>query len=93
LHTLVVLAERRRIEIVAPIHDAVLVECEAADVEEMKLAVDRTMRDASALLLNGYELPTDCAAYVSGEHFIDERGRAMWDTITRLLAKRGVSVA
>jgi hypothetical protein len=93
LHVLVVLAERRGIEIVAPVHDAILVECDARDVEDVKRAADRAMRDACAIVLEGYELPTDCDAYVSGERFVDDRGQEMWDTITRLLTKRGVAVA
>lgn len=51
------------------------------------------MRDASALVLGGYELPSDCAILAPGEHFADKRGKAMWDTVTSLLAKRGRGVA
>ena len=60
LHVITILAERRGIEIVAPIHDAVLVEGDAADAQDLARAVDRLMRDASALVLDGYELPSDC---------------------------------
>jgi hypothetical protein len=88
LHVLVILAERRGIEIVATVHDAVLVECAVADAEEMALAVDRLMRDASAVVLGGHELPSDCHIILPGQHFEDERGKAMWDTIIKLLAAR-----
>ena len=93
LHVVTILAERRGIEIVAPIHDAILVEGDAADARELAQAADRLMRDASALVLKGYELPSDCAILMPGEHFQDKRGAAMWATVTRLLAKlrRGVA--
>lgn len=93
LHVVTILAERRAIEIVAPIHDAILVEGDAADARELAQAADRLMRDASAVVLKGYELPSDCAILMPGEHFQDKRGAAMWATVTRLLAKlrRGVA--
>ena len=59
LHVLCVLAERRGIEIVAPIHDAVMAEGPADQVEELAAALDQVMGDAAALVLRGYRLPTD----------------------------------
>jgi hypothetical protein len=88
LHVITILAERRGIEIDAPIHDAILTEGRASDAVELAAAVDRLMRDASALVLKGYELPSDCTIIRPGEHYEDERGKAMWDTVTKLLARR-----
>jgi DNA polymerase I-like protein with 3'-5' exonuclease and polymerase domains len=88
LHVLCILAERRGLEIVAPVHDAILVECDLADLEDVSQAVDRAMRDASATALRGYELPTDVQIIRPGEHYHDDRGAAMWDTVSKLLAKR-----
>ena len=64
-----------------------MVEGDAADARELAQAADRLMRDASAIVLKGYELPSDCAVLMPGEHFQDKRGASMWNTITRLLAK------
>lgn len=87
LHVLCVLAERRGIKIVAPVHDAVIAEAALGEIDEVSAALDRAMRDASALVLRGYELPTDSQIVRPGEHFYDERGEAMWNTVTGLLAK------
>jgi len=87
LHVLCVLAERRGIKIVAPVHDAVIAEATLREIDEVSAALDRAMRDASALVLRGYELPTDSQIVRPGEHFYDERGEAMWNTVTGLLAK------
>ena len=50
------------------------------------------MRDAAAIVLRGYELPTDTAdlggPIFPGQHFFDERGAEMWKTVTRLAAKQ-----
>jgi DNA polymerase I-like protein with 3'-5' exonuclease and polymerase domains len=87
LHVLVVLAERRGLPIVAPVHDAVMVEVDAADADDASVELDRAMSDASAVLLKGYELPTDVQIVRPGEHFVDERGAPMWATVSRLIDK------
>jgi DNA polymerase-1 len=87
MHVFCVLAERRGLRVVAPIHDGFLVECAAHEIDEMSLAVDRAMRDAAALVLRGYELPTEEQRVLPGERYYDERGAAMWETVTKLLSK------
>ena len=87
LHVACILAERRGIELVAPIHDAFLAEGSASEAEKLSLALDQLMADAAVVVLRGYRLPTDCQIIKPGEHYQDERGAAMWATVTRLVAK------
>jgi DNA polymerase I len=88
LHVASVLAERRGIRIVAPIHDAFVAEAEVRDAEEVSIALDCVMRDASRVVLRGYELQTDMQPIIrAGGRFFDKRGLAMWTTVTELLAK------
>ena len=87
LHVASVLAERRGIAIVAPIHDAFLAEADADCAEEVSAALDQVMRDASRIVLRGYELRTDRQSIGAGEHYFDDRGLAMWETVTRLVTK------
>ena len=87
LHVACVLAERRGIEIVAPVHDAIMAEGPADQAEELAAALDQVMGDAAAVVLRGYRLPTDCQIIRPGERYFDDRGKAMWDTVTGLLAK------
>jgi len=87
LHVASVLAERRGIEIVAPIHDAFLAEADANCAEEVSAALDQVMRDASRIVLRGYELRTDCQIVRAGARYFDDRGLAMWETVTRLVTK------
>lgn len=92
LHVVCILAERRGIEIIAPVHDALMAEGPVDQAEELSAALDRCMRDASALVLRGYELPTDTAdldgPIYPGQRYFDERGAEMWEIVTRLLAKQ-----
>jgi hypothetical protein len=87
MHVTSILAERRGIRIVAPIHDAFLAEADADRAEDVSLALDRVMRDAARMVLRGYELPTDVQLIGPGQRYFDDRGVEMWETVTRLLAK------
>jgi DNA polymerase family A len=85
LHVACVLAERRGIEIVAPVHDALVAEADADRAEEVSAALDRVMRDAAAVVLRGYELRTDKQIVHAGQHYFDKRGVEMWNTVNKLL--------
>jgi DNA polymerase-1 len=87
LHTACILAERRGIEVIGPVHDALMVETDLYRVDEISAALDRVMRDASNVVLRGYELPTDVQIIRPGERYFDDRGVEMWKTVERLLAK------
>jgi DNA polymerase family A len=87
LHVACILAEQRGIEVVAPVHDAIMTEVALEEIEGASVALDRVMRDAAAIVLRGYELPTDVQPVRPGERFYEERGKEMWETITRLTAK------
>jgi DNA polymerase I len=87
LHVACILAERRGIKIVAPVHDAIMAEGPIGDIKDVSLALDRVMRDASAIVLQGYELATDEKIIRPGEHHCDKRGAAMWQTVTELVAR------
>ena len=85
LHVACVLAERRGIEVVAPVHDALVVEADADRAEEISAGMDRVMRDAAAVVLRGYELRTDVQVIPAGTNYHDKRGIEMWTTVTKLL--------
>jgi DNA polymerase-1 len=87
MHVMTILAERRGISIVAPVHDAFMAEADAGQADDVSLALDRAMRDASSVVLRGYELPTDVQLIQAGQRYFDDRGVEMWETVTRLLAK------
>jgi DNA polymerase family A len=86
-HVAVMLAERRGIELVASIHDALIAEVDARDAKKVSAALDRAMRDASRLVLGGYELPTEEQIVQPGRRFFDKNGADMWGTIMALLNK------
>ena len=88
LHMTCILAERRGIEVVAPVHDALMGQGPADAIEDVSTALDQCMRDASAFVLRGYELPTDKQIVMPGQRFYDKRGASMWETVNRLIESR-----
>jgi DNA polymerase I-like protein with 3'-5' exonuclease and polymerase domains len=71
------------VQVVMPVHDAVLVECDAEDVTATAATVEQIMGDVSEELLRGrLRLRTSSEIYGPGERVIEAGGREMWDRIT-----------
>jgi DNA polymerase I len=94
LHVAIVLAERRGLEVVAPIHDALVIEADARDAEGANRELDRLMGDAASVVLRGYRLRTDAQPIIRyGSRFYDKAGIEMWNTVNELLAQVERNVA
>jgi hypothetical protein len=86
-----VLATHRGIAVAAPVHDALLVEGPADQIVDVATATRRAMADASRIVLDGFEIATDAKVIGPGERYADQRGAAMWDEVTHLLARRSAA--
>lgn len=73
------------IKVVAPVHDAVLIESPLDQLEADTERMQALMRQASAQLLEGFELRSDAKLIRAPERFCDERGTVMWETVQELL--------
>ena len=79
------LATERGIEVCAPVHDAVLI-CAPLERLEADIATTRAaMAEASRVVLGGFELGTDVSITRWPGRYMDDRGRVMWDRVTKLL--------
>lgn len=67
--------------VVAPVHDAVLIEMEEDGHEEELGQVRRLMEKAGRVITGGMTIRTDAELVMPGEHFEDPRGTAMWEVI------------
>ena len=79
------LATERGIEVCAPVHDAVLI---CAPLERLDADVVRmqdAMREASRIVLAGFELGTDAKIVRYPDRYMDERGVVMWDRVLKLI--------
>ncbi len=73
------------VKLCGPIHDAILIESKIDELDEKVALAQKAMADASALILNGFRLRTDCYKVVYPDRYIDPRGREMWETVCRIL--------
>ena len=83
------LATERGVEVCAPVHDAVLI---CAPVERFEADVARmreAMREASTIVLQGFELATEACAVQHPDRYRDERGTVMWERVICLLDRVG----
>jgi hypothetical protein len=75
----------------APIHDAVLIEAPAEELDEAVAMTQQAMSDAAYFVLDGFRLRTDAKIVRWPDRYADARGRAMWDAVTEALADLGQS--
>ena len=81
------LATERGIEVCAPVHDAVLI---CAPLDRLDAEVERmqeAMREASRIVLDGFELGTDAKIIHYPDRYMDERGAVMWERVMKLIAE------
>ena len=84
------LATERGIRVCAPIHDALLVEAPLDQLDDTIAATQQAMAEASALVLGGFPLRSDAKdehVVRYPEHYMDERGKRMWDQVWAILGE------
>jgi DNA polymerase family A len=80
------LGTERGVRICAPVHDAILIEAPAGEIEHVAAKMQDYMRAASRIVLDGFELRTDAEITRYPDRYSDPRGVVMWDRVTRLIA-------
>jgi DNA polymerase-1 len=85
-----ILATRHGIRLLAPVHDAVLIEAPIERIESNVALMQEIMRRASRIVLNAtaagtHELRTDAKIIRYPERYSDARGAAIWDRVMELL--------
>jgi len=86
------LATERGIEVCAPVHDAVLICAPFEDLEEDVAQMQDAMREASQMVLKGFELGTDAKLIRYPDRYMDERGELMWKRVTGLVDRLEMSL-
>jgi hypothetical protein len=81
-------ATEEGIRVCAPVHDALLVEGPADQIEVIVARTQAIMQESSEVVLNGFALRTEAKIIRHPDRYMDERGRVMWDKVQELLADR-----
>jgi hypothetical protein len=84
---------RHGLTLIAPVHDAVLLESSEDRIEADAALMREIMRRASRVILNPtadgtIELRTDLKIIRYPDRFTDSRGTELWETVMKLLAER-----
>jgi len=80
------LATERGVSIVAPIHDAVMVESPGWQIDDAVAETREAMAEASAIILDGFRLRSDVAIVRWPDRYMDARGQEFWGGVTRYLS-------
>jgi hypothetical protein len=83
-----IMAARHTIKLLAPVHDAVLIEAPIAEIEADVAKMQDIMRRAARAVLGGHELRTDAKIVRHPERYSDKRGAAIWTRVLALLAEQ-----
>jgi DNA polymerase I len=75
----------RRIEVCAPVHDAVLICAPLDRLDDEVARMQEVMAEAARIVLNGFELGTDAHVVRYPDRYMDERGVTMWDRVMKLI--------
>jgi DNA polymerase I len=85
-----ILGTRHSLRLLAPVHDAVLIEAPIERIEADVALMQEIMRRASRIVLNAstagwHELRTDAKIIRHPDHYSDKRGTAVWNEVVAQL--------
>src|SRR6266540_1681170 len=79
------LATERGVQVCAPVHDALLVEADAADLGGVISITRAAMSEAARMVLRGVDVATEATVVTWPERYADPRGAVMWERVAALL--------
>lgn len=75
------------VSVCCPVHDALLIEAPADNIEDAAKATPAVMQRASEIVLDGFPLRTKGKVVRHMERYSDKRGKAMWKIISGLCGR------
>ncbi|MEO2029313.1 MAG: hypothetical protein ABGZ23_25850 [Fuerstiella sp.] len=73
-------------KLLAPIHDAVLIEAGVDEIDAVVAKTKSAMCEAGEIVLDGFQLRADAEVVVFPDRYSDERGATMWARVNEILA-------
>lgn len=81
------LTTERGVRICAPVHDAVLIEAPLHEIDQAVALTQAAMAEASAAVLDGFQLRSEAKVFRFPARYEDPRGVAMWTTIWAIIGE------
>ena len=75
----------RGVQVLAPVHDAVLIEAPLDQIESSVRAAQAAMQEAGEIILGGMKLRTDADIICYPDRYVDRRGAEMWKSVNEIL--------
>jgi hypothetical protein len=82
------LATERGISVIAPVHDAIMIEGPARQIDGLVIDTQRAMEDASMTVLNGFKLRSKAHVVRWPDRYMDKRGCDFWAQVMAILGDR-----
>jgi len=87
LRLAVVLGFQAGVQILAPVHDALLIQFPLQERDAAIAAMTGAMVRASEIVLNGFPLRVEATTFEHPSRFMEDRGRPMWDQMWQLVER------
>jgi hypothetical protein len=85
LRLAVCLAVERGVNVIAPVHDALMIEAPLTRISSAVQETRQAMQEAGEVVLDGFRLRTDAAVVRHPDHYRDKRGAAFWRMLLDVL--------
>lgn len=76
-----ILIAKENIKICAPVHDAILIESKLEDIERDVQIAQSRMKEASRIILDGFELSSEAEIYRYPQRFLNESNEEFWHKV------------
>jgi hypothetical protein len=86
MHIATCFAVESGVAVCASLHDAMLIEAPLAELDTAIACTVQAMNDASRAVLRGLVLRTEVQRFHYPQHYVDQRGVAMWSIVRPLLS-------
>lgn len=87
-----IMLEEAGIRVCAPVHDAVLIEAPLAEIDGTVARAQAIMREASAIVLGGFEVGTEAKVIRPPGRFLEAKNAPMWNRVMALLGSEDAMV-
>ncbi len=81
----IILAQQAGVRVLAPLHDAVLIEFDTDEAEKSVAVMQAAMRRASERTLGGFPLGSEATVILHPDRYMEERGKATWDLVWNIV--------
>jgi hypothetical protein len=79
------LVTERGAKVVASVHDSVMLEASADEIDETATAMQTAMAEATEIILGGLPLRSDAQIIKSPARFVDEKGEPFWRRVVTMI--------